>query len=94
MWQHLDHGRTEDWAQPGHQNLQGDLFTLSITSRALSRLKQVPGLVLAGLCGSERREFGRIFWTPGLRHPGEEAEEFRDWLRTNLVGSAEVPPPC
>ena len=64
MWQHLDHGCTEDWAQPGHQNLQGDLFTLSITSRALSRLKQVPGLVLAGLCGSETREFGRIHSGP------------------------------
>lgn len=64
MWRRVDHGCTEDWAQPERQNLQGDLFTLSITSRPLSRLKQVTGLVLAGPYGSERRAFGRIHAGP------------------------------
>ena len=64
MWPHLDHGSTEDWVQPRHQKLHSACFILSITSSVLSRLKQVTGLVLAGLHGSERREFGKTHTEP------------------------------
>lgn len=43
VWLHSDYSSTKDWAQLGYWHLQGDLFTLGITSSAFSWLKQATG---------------------------------------------------